>query len=313
MSKLDQAKGIVDKYRNDPHVWGRSKQVARGLLIADGLVGMENPLDGKKSRPGIVGSLFPLAFGALFIVVGIFIVNGDVKGDTETTGQITSVNVNRGNDSTTCSLTASYTVDGTTYTASTYGSSSGNCNKSVGQDVTVEYKSIDPRVGKVHGSGDGLFWLFPIIGAFVFLAGLGTFLLRLASIVGGLVLYLSGRKQVKEHPTSNGNAEQAVAEVKQEMLALLMAARSKAGGVKSLFGGALQIGTESPAPTAAPTPYPAPTSPATTFTAPPIAPPAPVAPAVPAPGWYPTANGQHERYWDGLNWSADARPTTPQS
>lgn len=48
----------------------------------------------------------------------------------------------------------------------------------------------------------------------MFLSGLGMFLWRAVSIVGGAVLLFSGRKRVKANPASNGNAEAAVAQVK---------------------------------------------------------------------------------------------------
>jgi hypothetical protein len=32
---------------------------------------------------------------------------------------------------------------------------------------------------------------------------------------------------------------------------------------------------------------------------------------VPVPGWYPTAEGTHERYWDGVNWSAARLRSAP--
>ena len=38
-------------------------------------------------------------------------------------------------------------------------------------------------------------------------------------------------------------------------------------------------------------------------TVPPVAASAPVVAPVPPPGWYPTAEGSHERYWDGESWS----------
>lgn len=340
MSKLAQVQQIADKYRTDPHVWGRTKQVAGGLLVADGLVGLENPLDGKKTRPGILGSLLPLIFGLVFVVVGFMIIGGAPETDAETAGQIT--HVGRGGD--TCSLTASYQVNGQTYTASSFGSSSGNCNRYIGEQVTVEYQSAHPEIGNIKG-GKALVWLFPLLGGIVFLAGLGTFLIRLASIVGGAFLFFSGRKQANLHPDSNGNAAAAVAEAKQEITALLVAGRRKIGqasphvprtvggvigagalggnmrgavgaGLGSMIGGMLADGDQRSAPTTAPTTAPAPTATATAPTAPasvaPPTAPAPVAPPVAPPvvpvGWYPTADGQWERYWDGVTWTDQVRP-----
>lgn len=343
MSKLAQARQIADKYRNDAHVWGRTKQVAGGLLIADGLVGLENPLDGKKTRPGIAGSLFFVVFGLIFGGAGLFMIFGGIDTDAETTGTVTDVarNHRSGSSSTTCGLTASYVVDGKTYTAGSHGSSSSDCGKHVGSKVTVGYQSAHPEVGQIKG-GSLIMWLFPFIGGLTLLFGVGLFLLRLASIVGGLLLFLSGRRQVKENPTSNGNAEAAVVEVRQEMLNLLLSGRNKvvalgnlsrngsaqpatrsdangsatnfnSVGLGGLLGGlanqvrdaqaAAQAAQTQQAPTSAGLPVAAPTGlPLAPLMAPPVAP--PVHPA----GWYPTADGLHERYWDGNVWSPEARP-----
>lgn len=66
-SVLSKTWSIVGTYRSDPHVWGRAKQVAGGLLVADGLVGLENPLDGERRRAGIFSGLSFMVVGGVFV------------------------------------------------------------------------------------------------------------------------------------------------------------------------------------------------------------------------------------------------------
>lgn len=56
----------------DPKDQGNVMLGAGVVLIADGLVGIQHPFGGKKSRAGIFGSVFIMAFSALFFIVCLY-------------------------------------------------------------------------------------------------------------------------------------------------------------------------------------------------------------------------------------------------
>lgn len=335
MKQLTRARRIIEGYRGDPYVWARTKQVAGGLLVADGLIGLENPLDGKKSRPGIFGAGIGVVVGAVFLVLGwTFVSDMNFEGDATTTGVVVDT-PDRGD---TCGMVAEYIVDGQTYTASTSASSSSYCNN-IGQDVTIEYISESPSKSQIKSNTDLWVWMFPGMGALVLVGSFGTLLVRLVSIIGGAVLFFQGRKAAKEHGAPNGNAEAAVAQAKEALVAALSAGRSSVArwsGSTSSRSASLATALSEFARARSVDPDHAsereaadatvPTAPVTgpdrqtgsvpfaatgsaSYPAGHVAPPVtPSAPSTPPAGWYPTADGQWQRYWDGVVWTEHVQP-----
>lgn len=196
--------GIVSDYEGDnPRTLGRVYQVVGGLLVADGLVGLENPFDSKKSRPGILGAALLMVIGLVITVVGSFVITV-AKTDAMVAGAVSQISApQQGSDGSaaTCSYQASYVVDGKTYTARSSVSSSGACNKVIGSTVDVRYLSSNPAQGVLDAGTTKMFRWGAILGGLVLIGAGGlTFLIRAAAIFFGVKLFLRGRKMLKDNP-----------------------------------------------------------------------------------------------------------------
>lgn len=334
------AKETIGRYESqNPHTAGQVRATVGGVLLADGLVGLEDPFDNKKSRPGILGSLMGMGVSIVFIVVGIFIMGSAAETDSITDGTISSISEpskpdSQGKGGGACSLTANFVVDGRTYSATTDVSSGGNCNRGINESIEVRYNSANPNENSV-GMSQGKFGLiFAGIGTLVFIPSLFTFAIRLASIIFGLRLLMSGRKMMAENPKTIDDAG-IIAESKQVVINLLKGRPADAaisnqnvgrvggglaggllgnvlgGPLATIAGGAagayagdrLAAQADAPQPQAASIPG---RHAAQVPTAPPPAAPAP--PAI-TPGWYATADGTHERWHDGTGWTEHTRST----
>ena len=323
-STVNKAKETLSRYESgNPHTAGQVRRAVGGVLVADGLVGLENPLDGQKTRPGIAGALISVVFGLVFIAVAVFMATLGPDTDAETTGHVVAV---EGTD--TCSMRADFVVDGTTYTARSTGSSSGNCSHAPGDPVTVHYSSADPSQSTTAEPILGIVgWVFGGVGVLIVVGGLFTAVVRAASIVFGLTLWRSGSKMIRENPRTADDAG-VVTEARQAITRLLTA---KGALARELLGGAQggaepqqshqpQPHTQQPSPHQPHQPYPQhhhPQSrpqPDQQSQAPQH--PAPVdAPSEPtiAAGWYLTADRRHYRWYDGATWTAHTQPAQAPS
>jgi hypothetical protein len=342
------AKETVGRYENqNPHTAGQVRATVGGVLLADGLVGLEDPFDNKKSRPGILGSLTGMGISVVFIVVGIFIMGTAAETDSVTDGTIASISEpskpdSQGKGGGACSLTANFVVDGRTYSATTDVSSSGNCNRGINESIEVKYNSANPNENSVGMSSGKFGLIFAGIGALVFIPALFTFAIRLASIIFGLRLLMSGRKMMAENPKTVDDAG-IIAESKQVVINLLKgrpadAAISNqnvgriggglaggllgnfvggplatiAGGAAGAYAGdrlAAQADAQQEIQQAHPAQIPGRHAAAVPPVAPPVSPPAAPAPPTITPGWYATADGTHERWHDGTGWTEHTRST----
>lgn len=283
---INSAKSSVEKYKSaNPYTYGRIQQVVGGILIAEGLVGLENPLDNKKSRPGILGSFVGIFFGLIFVVVGLVFIN-DAKVDTKTTGTITQVN--RSTDSegdTSCSLVATFEVNGRSYQSRSGYGSSGFCSNTVGQSVEVSYLASNPESNYAGGSVSFMKWIFVGVGGLVSFVSLIQFALRSLSLFFGVKLYLSGRKLVRNNQPTPGD-EGLIQEVKDQFQSLVV--NRSSSKLLSVLTGSKSLQPKAVAP-------------------PIIAPPVPAEPTI-KPGWYPTEDGTTLRWHDGEKWTGATKP-----
>jgi hypothetical protein len=200
---------VIKRNSHDPYIKGRAMEVAGGALVADGLIGLENPLSGKRKRAGIFGAFMLIVFGVVWVAISLGIA-GSTKpyaGGETTTGTVTAINrgVSSGsNGSTSCSATVAYEVNGTRYEVGTSYSSSDLCSRSVGSTVDVSYRPDAPDAGRPLFPQGFLKW-FPPIGYFVIVVGVFTFFLRLAELSVGAWLFFKGRALAKRStPTPFG-------------------------------------------------------------------------------------------------------------
>ncbi|WP_162598748.1 DUF3592 domain-containing protein [Nocardioides gilvus] len=294
---VGKAKDVVAEYdAQSPHTAGQVRQAIGGLLIADGLVGLENPLGGR-SRPGIFGHLFQALFGLIFVVVGVFVFSmTSADGDATTTGTITDVRTHTGDDSTTCSLRAEFWVDDIPYRAGTTHSSSSFCSENVGGTVDIRYDSANPADADIdEGSMLWFVLVFPAAGLLVMLPSLIGLAFSAAAIFFGWRLLRSGRAMSAANPPTSTD-QGIVAEAKEkfiEVVATVRGGSSTRSAATSSRAIAQSLGL-----IAAPATPQVPTGP-------------PVAPAAIAAGWYRTADGASERWHDGINWTTHVRPYAP--
>ena len=210
LSRISKLKGALGTLAADPHTQGQAAQAAGVALIADGFVGLENPLDGKKSRAGIFGGVFIVVVGFVFYITSTSFMadltayeNGEI-----TTGVAVSTNKSTsrdsdGNTSTTCSVTVRYDVDGVAYTKESSLSSSSYCNAE-GREFSVSYLPERPNDGRIL-SKEGAFFknIFKYAGLFVMVSGIFVVLLRLTFIVAGVWLWFWGRSHKRNNPKTS--------------------------------------------------------------------------------------------------------------
>ena len=296
----NKAKETLTRYESgNPHTAGQIRRAVGGVLIADGLVGLESPFDGKKTRPGIAGAMISVVLGLVFVAVAYFMTTLDPDTDAETTGQVVAV---KGSE--TCSMRARFVVDGTTYTAHSTGQSSTNCDHAPGDTVTVLYSSANPARSTTEEPVLNIFaWVFGGVGVLVAVGGLFTTVVRAASIVFGITLWRSGSKMIRENP----RAADDVGVVEQARQAITRLLTAKGGLARELLGAAEgrsqrpmpgeqrpQQGRQPQLPHQ-PGPVVAPSEPTI------------------AAGWYLTEDQRHYRWYDGASWTAHTRPAQAPS
>ena len=204
ISRFSRLRSVLGRQRN-PYLRGRALQVTGGVLLADGLVGLENPLDGRRSRSGILGSLLAVAIVALMLFfLGLATRSSQPYPDGSTTqGTVTAVeratttDASAGGQSASCSATVAYTVAGTRYEVGTGSSSSSLCSAQ-GEQVDVSFRPSQPAGGRPQITGESTLLRVATVVCWVLLVlTVLTVLTRAAEIAMGAWLVLRGRSLVR--------------------------------------------------------------------------------------------------------------------
>jgi hypothetical protein len=195
----NQASGFLESYKaKGPASYAAAQQAIGAVLIADGFVGIDNPL-GQKKRPGIFGTIIAIGMAIVFIFIPSFS-GGMMKIDNMTAITEAKV-VTVGSSGESCSLTVSYTVNGREYTKQSSMSSSNYCSLSEGESISINYDPANPG-SWIYGAKmvKGFLSIFFWVGIFLLISSIITFFIRLFSIIFGLKLLMAGRKNAKALP-----------------------------------------------------------------------------------------------------------------
>jgi hypothetical protein len=207
LGRLSAISSVIAAHKDEPYVRGRAAQLAGTALLADGLVGLENPV-GKNSRLGIFGGLVMLIIGILALgPVGSFAEGFDPYADgTPVVGTVATVTAPSG-DGNTCSITYTYEFDGQSYTRAAGYSSSGLCERYVGEPLEVSVSPAAPAAGRLITTGGTLAatWI-PRAPWLLILGGAWTVLVRAVQIVVGIRLLLWGRRTVRDTAATGDDA-----------------------------------------------------------------------------------------------------------
>jgi hypothetical protein len=210
-ARIKRIRQILARYASEGYLRGRGMQVAGIALLADGVVGLENPLDGKKSRSGVLGALV-----AVVVCIAMLLVVQGARHQTEpyANGAATSgivSNVLRGEATTSrknpaCTADVTYSVDGENFTVAIPGSSTSLCTMQ-GAAVEVSYRASEPAAGRAQLPADArtLGWVQAglwLVTAFA----LVMFLTRIVEIVVGISLLVRGRGLAKRYPAIPADA-----------------------------------------------------------------------------------------------------------
>jgi hypothetical protein len=180
---------------------------------------------GGKGRPGIFGTIGGMAIGIIFMLVPTFF--GTITGINNMTATTsatvvsvgTAVSSGTNNGGGTCSLTASYTVNGTPYTQQESSDSSSACGLVQGQTITINYDPANPG-SWIYGANTvkEVLWIFFFAGLFFLAYSIILFFIRLFSIIFGWKLLKDGRKNAAGLPPGT-DLQTMVSEIKQNFTA----------------------------------------------------------------------------------------------
>jgi len=211
IGRIRNVTAVLARHRDEPAVRGRAAQVAGAALVADGLVGLENPL-GERSRAGIVGGLVLLALGLLLRVPAGALAEGlaPYPDGVVVTGTVASVGLPSG-DGSSCAMTFRYEFDGVTHERAPGWTGSGFCDLVVGDPVDVSVVPDDAARGRLVSGGTTVAatwiprapWLLVALGAW-------TVLVRAIELAVGVWLLLWGRRTVRA--TAGTAADEAIVE-----------------------------------------------------------------------------------------------------
>lgn len=213
LGRVGAVSRVLAAHRDEPAVRGRAARIAGAALIADGLVGLENPL-GEQSRSGILGGAVLLAVGILLLTPAARL--GESLGpyaDGEIVqGEVASVALPSGDDST-CGMTFRYEFAGGIYERAPSFSASDFCDLVVGDSVDVSVRPDDPARGRLASGAARAFgtWI-PRAPWLLIVAGAWTVLVRAISIGAGVWLYLWGRRASRG--AADGSEDAILAELK---------------------------------------------------------------------------------------------------
>lgn len=330
--EIGQAKSVLAKFETGaPHTAGQVRMAVGSVLVADGLVGLEDPFDGKKARPAVLGALAHAAFAGIFLFAGLFVLGALDHYDATTTGTVSWVSEpTRADDSGACTAKALFDVDGKAYTAVSDSPARAFCNLRLGTEIGVWYDTADPSKSMVgEPVANPVAWVFVAAGAALLFGALVTLTLRVAAIVFGVMLIRSGRRMVAENPKSHGDAG-LVVEARRAIVNLIKGhafdahlagdtprrprrRRAGAGAVAESVARHVTSADADPVEEFVDEPAPAPEPDAAPSVVPTLAPaaaPRTTPQAIPA-GWYATADGRHLRWHDGTTWTDHVRSAPP--
>lgn len=205
VGRAGRLRSAFDMHRGDPYLRGRASQALGGALLADGLVGLENPLRRRKDKnPGIVGALLVLAIGLALVFPLASLLRGShaYEGGSLVDGVVSEVSVaNRnGGSRSTCTLSVQYIVEGATYTVDSGSSSSSFCDDQ-GVQVPVSYQPEQPAAGRPQFAEDE--WVYRgvlFVGYALVALGCVCTLVRTAEILIGISLLYKGWRLVRRSP-----------------------------------------------------------------------------------------------------------------
>lgn len=218
ISRFTRLRSIVGR-EGDPYLRGRAMQLAGVALLADGLVGIENPLDGRNKRSGLLGGIIIVGIAVVFIVALGLASNATEPYDDGLTTQGTITELHQATQTGTssssgsCSATVAYAVSGQEYQVDTGQSSTSLCSMQ-GAVVDVSYRAGQPAAGRPQIAGTSSVIRYALIAVWgVLVIGLLTVLVRVVETVVGVVLLVRGRRLVRHHPSVP--ADEIVEELKQ--------------------------------------------------------------------------------------------------
>jgi hypothetical protein len=222
----NKAKSFLGQYeQKDPATFAAAQQAIGGLLILDGLTGIDNPFEGKK-RPGIFGALVGIVVGTLFMFVPSFIDSqSGLSNMTSTTNAVivsmTPVRSSTQSSGTACSLIVRYTVTGKEYAQPSSISSSGYCGLTAGQTIPIDYNPKNPGMWAYNLKSITTFVsIFFWAGLFFVVVSIITFIIRLLSIIYGWKLLQQGRTLAKSIP-EGPSLGRLVEEIKQNFTGVI--------------------------------------------------------------------------------------------
>ena len=225
-SLKSQAQAFLEPYKQkEPATYAAAEQAIGALLITDGFIGINHPFGGKK-RPGIFGTIVGMFFAVVFMLIPSFFGNimdlNNMTATTKATVVAVGTNMQTGsNHSASCSLTVSYTVNGTPFTQQS-GVDSGNyCGLYQGQVITINYDPANPGLWVYGGKTIGtVLQIFFWVGLLLLLSSIVTFFIRLFSIIFGWKLLMDGRKNAAA--LSQGtNLQTMIDEIKKSFISNL--------------------------------------------------------------------------------------------
>lgn len=218
-----QAASFLENYKaKNPATYAAAEQAIGAVLIADGFIGIDNPLGGRK-RPGIFGTIISMVVAVIFMLIPAYVGNAFGTNSMTATTQATVVSVGapsyRGSDSGgACSLTVSYAVDGRQYTKTSPIMGTNYCSLSEGQVVKISYNPANPGSWAYDAKLINiLLGVFFWIGLLVLVSSIVTFFIRLLSIIFGWKLLKDGRRNAASLPPGT-NLDTIVNEIRRNFI-----------------------------------------------------------------------------------------------
>jgi hypothetical protein len=309
ITRFARIRALIREKSQDPHLQGRAAQIAGGALLADGLFGLENPLDGKKKRAGIFGNVLLIAGGVVFFLFGSFIAKSvtPYENGVMTTGTVTAVQSHTSTDadgkiSTSCSAEVEFSVSDKVYKVSPDFQSNTFCGLQ-GSAIDVSYLPENPSGARAIPPNVGWIKSLKYIGVFVLVIAIGTTLIRLAEIIAGVWLLLYGRRRVREYPSSapDGSLLEELRQAWGSKSALAALSTSPSASPDSSLSDIVSFATTHLA--GALSGHQNPSTQATSPTQ-----------VGPPPGWYQDQeDATMLRWWDGSTWSEVTQSKPPSA
>ncbi|MDI5961230.1 DUF3592 domain-containing protein [Streptantibioticus silvisoli] len=173
----------------------RGRAVAGGILVADGIVGIDGQV-GRK-RAGILSSLVVLVVGLVFVGVGVYVhrQHQPYANGMSTTGTVTGVQTSRNDHGQPAyaPVIAFTAASGRRVTVTEPNTSS--VRPTVGGSVQLSYRKGDPQSARVIPAHDWVAFAVTGIGGLTALIGAITFVIRLKTLLAGLRLLIGSRGQ----------------------------------------------------------------------------------------------------------------------